>query len=139
MHQPDPPEPSNPQPPPQPPQPIAYETPDELRPASAMPTEQQLETEAPTIAPLDANPPHDPYAALRLGGYRLYAGSYVLAVIGGQVQSVAIAWQIYQKTHSALSLGWVGGIQVIPLFLLSLPAGHLIDNMSRKRLLIFTQ
>src|SRR5689334_5735119 len=124
-------------PPSQPPQPLAYETPDDMRAASATPTEQQLENEAPTIAALDANPPHDPYAALRLGGYRLYAGSYVLAVIGGQVQSVAIAWQIYQKTHSALSLGWVGGIQVIPLLLLSLPAGHLVDTMSRKRLLIF--
>jgi MFS family permease len=129
-------------PPKQPSQPLAYETPDDMRPASAAPTEQQLENETPSIPKLDYSPApasHDPYAALRLSAYRLYAGSYILAVIGGQVQSVAIAWEIYQKTHSALSLGWVGGIQVIPLFILSLPAGHLIDNMSRKRLLIFTQ
>src|SRR5438034_104136 len=102
----------------QPSQPLAYETPDEMRPASASPTEQQLESEAPTIPALDANPPHDPYAALRLSAYRQYAGSYVLAVIGGGVQSTALQWEIYQRTGSALSLGWIGGIQVIPLILL---------------------
>src|SRR5690242_11533495 len=90
MHQPDPPHPSGSQPPPSPPQPLTYETPDETRPASASPTEGQLEAEAPTIAPLDASPPHDPYAALRLGPYRLYAASYILAVIGGGVQLTAI-------------------------------------------------
>src|SRR5439155_3672087 len=57
----------------------------------------------------------------------------------GQIQAIAIAWQVYQKTGSALSLGWIGGIQVIPLFLLSLPAGHLSDTISRKKLLIATQ
>ena len=128
--------------PPPPAKPPVYEPPDDDRPASATPTEQQLEYETPSIAALDrspAPPEHDPYAALRLREYRLYAASYVLAVIGGQAQSVAIAWEIYQKTHSKLSLGFIGGIQVIPLFVLALPAGHLSDTMSRKQLLIFTQ
>ena len=119
-----------------------YEPPDEQRPASAAPTEQQLEYETPSIARLDrspAPPHHDPYAALRSRVYLLYVASYALAIIGGQVQSVAIAWQIYQKTQSALSLGWVGGIQVIPLFVLALPAGHIADTVSRKKLLITTQ
>jgi hypothetical protein len=119
-----------------------YEPPDDERPASASPTEAQLNFETPTVAALDQSPPplpHDPYAALRLGIYRLYVSSYALAIIGGQVQSVAVAWQIYQKTQSALSLGWVGGIQVIPLFLLALPAGHVADTVSRKKLLIATQ
>ncbi|MEA2735085.1 MAG: hypothetical protein QOE14_1536 [Humisphaera sp.] len=119
-----------------------YEPPDDDRPASAAPTEQQLEYETPSFAKLDrspAPPEHDPYAALRLRVYRLYIASYALAIIGGQVQSVAIAWQIYQKTQSALSLGWVGGIQVIPLLLLALPAGHVADTVSRKKLLIATQ
>jgi MFS family permease len=133
-----------PQPPHQPPQqhePV-YEPPDDERAASAAPTEAQLNYETPTVAALDQSPPpasHDPYAALRLGVYRLYVASYALAIIGGQVQGVAVAWQIYQKTQSALSLGWVGGIQVIPLFLLALPAGHVADTVSRKKLLITTQ
>lgn len=145
--------------------PIAYEGPDDDRPASASPTEREIEHETPTLKSLDASPAparaaalppappsadphapteagataHDPYAALRLRAYRLYALSYVLAVIGGQVQGVAIQWQIYDRQKTPLSLGLIGGIQVIPLFLLALPAGHLVDTMSRKKLLIFTQ
>src|SRR6185437_5068586 len=122
--------------------PPIFQTPDEDRPASAAPTEQQLETELPTIHALDQSPApigHDPYAAIRLRSYQLYIASYALAVIGGQVQSVAILWQIYQKWHSSLSLGFIGGIQVIPIILLALPAGHLSDIMSRKKLLIITQ
>ena len=127
--------------PPHPQEPV-YEPPDDDRPSSASPTEQQLEYETPSIPQLDRSPPpaeHDPYAALRLRSYRLYVASYALAIIGGQVQSVALAWQIYQKTQSAMSLGWIGGIQVIPLFALALPAGHVADSVSRKKLLITTQ
>ena len=119
-----------------------YEPPDDDRPASASPTEAQLERETPSVAALDRSPPpaaHDPYAALRLGVYRVYVTSYALAIIGGQVQTVAFMWQIYQKTQSALSLGWVGGIQVIPVLLLALPAGHVADTVSRKKLLLATQ
>jgi MFS family permease len=122
--------------------PPIYETPDDDRAASAAPTEQQLQRELPNVPALDDSPApaaHDPYAALRLRDYRLYALSFIAAVIGAQVQSVAIAWQVYQKTNSALSLGWIGGIQVIPLFLLALPAGHLSDIVSRKKLLLATQ
>jgi MFS family permease len=132
-----------PQPPQPPAQPRAYETPDEDRPASASPTAAELARETPTVSALEyaaaPSPLHDPYAALRLRAYRLYALSFICAIIGGQVQSVALAWQIYQKTHSPLSLGWIGGIQVIPLLLLALPAGHLSDVMSRKAILIVTQ
>ena len=121
---------------------VAYESPDEERPASAAPTEAQINYETPTVAALDlspAPPAHDPYAALRLGVYRLYVSSYALAIIGGQIQSVAVLWQIYQKTQSTLHLGLVGGVQVIPLLLLALPAGHVADTVSRKKLLIATQ
>ena len=123
------------------PEPV-YEPPDDDRPASASPTEQELAYETPSLAALDRSPPppaHDPYAALRLGVYRLYVTSYALAIIGGQVQHTALLWQIYQKTQSALSLGWVAGIQVIPVLLLALPAGHVADTVSRKKLLISTQ
>jgi MFS family permease len=122
--------------------PEIFEPVDDARPAAAAPTEDQIQHEIPTIHALDRStqpPSHDPYAALRVPVYRLYAMSFIFAIVGGQVQSVAIAWQVYQKTHSAMSLGWIGGIQVIPLFLLSLPAGHLSDTISRKKLLLTTQ
>src|SRR5688500_11777022 len=80
-----------------------FEPADADRPASATPTEAQLERETPTIARLDRSPPpprHDPYAALRMPTYRYYAASYALAIVGGQMESVAVAWQIFDKTRS---------------------------------------
>ncbi len=71
--------------------------------------------------------------------YWYYLASYALAVIGGQIQIVALSWRLAHTAHPALSLGFMGGIQVIPLFLLSLPAGHLSDIVSRKKLLICSQ
>jgi hypothetical protein len=86
-------------PPKQPSQPLAYET---GRDASGIqpPTEQQLENETPSIPKLDYSPArlstmHTPPSAR----YRLYAGSYVLAVIGGQVQSVAIVGDLSRPTR----------------------------------------
>src|SRR5688500_17587309 len=103
------------------------EPPDADRPATAMPTEQQIEQEIPAIRQLDrspAPPAHDPYAALRHSTYRYYVASFALAIIGGQIESVAVAWQIFTKTNSALHLGLIGGISVIPLLAFALPAGH---------------
>jgi MFS family permease len=108
-----------------------YETPDEDRPASAEPAVSALEYESQIR--------HDPYAALRTREYRLFAVSHVLAIVGGQVQSVALAWQVYQQTKSPMSLGFLGGVQVIPLLLLALPAGQLADVFSRRKLLLATQ
>lgn len=119
---------------------LGYETPDGERPSSASPTEQQLESEAPAIPQLDYSPARarDPYAALRLRNYRLYAAAFWMGVIGGQTQNVAVGWEIYKKTNSALSLGWLGLAMATPVLLLALPAGHLADTHSRRRIMLIT-
>ena len=96
--------------------PIAYEPPDLSRPASTSPTEAQLESEA-------IRPRHDPYAALRFPAYRLFSIGWMTAVIGAQATAAALAWEISVRTGSKLALGWLAGVQVIPLVLLALPAG----------------
>lgn len=115
-----------------PPQPIDSEPPDLERPASVSPTEAQLETESPAgFAAHEKG--HDPYEALRLSGYRLYSAGWFLSVIGHQVQSVAVGWEVYERTGSALSLGWVGLAQALPILVLALPAGHIADRFDRRR------
>jgi predicted MFS family arabinose efflux permease len=52
------------------------------------------------------------------------------------MQSVAVGWELYQRTDSATALGLVGLVQFIPVILLSLPAGHTADRYSRKYLLL---
>jgi MFS family permease len=119
------------------PQPPDYETPDPERPASAAPTEADLEREVPTVPALDYVPPpreHDPYAALRFADYRKYIVGWILAVVGQQMQSVAVGWEIFDKTKSKLALGLVGLVGALPVILLALPAGHVADMFDRRRI-----
>jgi MFS family permease len=105
------------------------------RPASGSPTEGELES---SIAPA-----HDPYEALRIPNYRFYALGWMICVIGQQMQSIAIGWQLFQLAgggrRGALWQGWAGGVQAIPVIVLALVSGHLADRFDRRRLLLVTQ
>jgi MFS family permease len=81
----------------------------------------------------------DPYAALRHPDYRYLLAAGVLASIGGEVQAVAVGWEIYQRTGSAAQLGLVGLAQFLPVLLLALPAGHVADRFSRRAVLQLAQ
>ena len=81
---------------------------------------------------------HDPYAAFRIRDYRLYVIGWVVARMGTHIQSIAIAWEIYQRTGEALSLGLVGLAQALPLMVMALPAGLLADRYERRRLSIIS-
>ena len=52
---------------------------------------------------------------------------------------VALGWELYERTDSALALGMVGLVTAIPTILLALPAGHLADKMDRKKIVIAGQ
>src|SRR5947209_16643325 len=82
---------------------------------------------------------HDPYQALRFRDFRFLLIGTFIATIGEQMVNVAIGWELYERTGSALVLGGVGLVQVIPIIMLSLPAGHLADRFNRKRIVIITQ
>lgn len=79
---------------------------------------------------------HDPYAALRHSGYRRLLIGNMLGSVGNQMQSLAVGWELYQRTDSALDLGLVGLVQFLPVVFLSLPAGQAADHFSRKGLLL---
>ncbi|MGG6135777.1 MFS transporter [Pantoea allii] len=58
---------------------------------------------------------------------------------GFQMFSVAVSWQIYAITHSAMALGMIGLMQFLPSVLLALPAGHLADQFDRRRIVVIGQ
>jgi len=58
---------------------------------------------------------------------------------GFQMFSVAISWQIYALTNSAMALGIIGLMQFLPSVLLALPAGHLADQLDRRRIVLLGQ
>jgi MFS family permease len=49
-----------------------------------------------------------------------------------QMLEVAIGWQVYTNTRSALNLGLIGLAEFVPMFLLALPAGQLADRLPRR-------
>ncbi|CAI3940139.1 MFS transporter [Commensalibacter papalotli (ex Botero et al. 2024)] len=53
-----------------------------------------------------------------------------------QTLSVAMGWQIYDLTHSAAALGFVGLAMFFPLLILVLPAGHMSDRFNRKNIVV---
>lgn len=63
-------------------------------------------------------------------------GAKLLSVLGGQMQTVAIGFHVYQRTHDPLHLGLVGLAKFLPAFLLSLPAGQVADRFDRRRVLV---
>jgi len=66
---------------------------------------------------------------------RFFAARFV-AIIALQMQSVAIGWDVYSRTHRALDLGYVGLAQFVPAALLSLVAGAAADRFDRRRILV---
>jgi MFS family permease len=82
---------------------------------------------------------HDPYAALRHPDYRRLLTGNMVSSIGSGMQTLAIEWELYERTGSAMSLGLVGLTLFLPVLVLALPAGHAADRYSRKHLLMAAQ
>src|ERR1700758_3606133 len=111
---------------PQPIDPSSYRSPDPQRPAVPLPIETEPRT-------------HDPYAAFRFGDFALFTAGNLLSITGRLMLAVAVEWELYARTHSATALGLVGLVIAIPVVTLSLPAGHLADRFSRKRIILISQ
>src|SRR5262249_61556814 len=78
-------------------------------------------------------------AALRHRDFRLFWGGVVLAGLGSQVTTVAIAWQMYELTNSAWQIGLLGLARAVPQIALALLGGLMADAMERRRLMMGTQ
>jgi len=70
--------------------------------------------------------------------FRQYVVATFLATIAMMIQSVAIAWQVYDLARDPLALGYVGLFQFLPLAIFALPAGELADRIDRRVMLAIT-
>ena len=84
-------------------------------------------------SPLSA---HDPYAPFRRPDFRRLLGAWALSGFANKMQIVAVGWYVYERTGSALAIGWVGLAQFAPALLFFLPAGQLVDRHERRSLLV---
>src|SRR5215468_9852521 len=74
-------------------------------------------------------------ALLTQRSFLLFLLSRSLSRFSSQIGAVAIGWQIYDLTGSALDLGMVGLVQFLPTALLVFVAGHAADRYERKRVM----
>jgi MFS family permease len=78
-------------------------------------------------------------AALRSHDFRLLFFGQLVSLTGSQMQQVAVAWQIYTLTHSALALGLLGACRALPMVLFALPGGLTADRLDRRRVMLVSQ
>jgi MFS family permease len=85
------------------------------------------------ISPPKTRTDYDPYAPLRIRDFRLLLSAGFLNAIALAMFTVVIGWELYDRTDSALALGIVGLVQIVPNIGLSLPAGAYVDNHDRRK------
>lgn len=76
-----------------------------------------------------------PLPAFRFRDFRLFQLGKLLSTLAMQMQGVAVGWQVYALTGSALDLGYVGLAQFLPAVAMSLVTGHVADRFDRKYVL----
>jgi MFS family permease len=76
--------------------------------------------------------------ALKERNYRAYVGAFLCSSTGLQLMSTAIAYELYERTKDVMMLGWAGVARALPVVLLALPAGQLIDSLPRHRVMSLT-
>ena len=80
-----------------------------------------------------------PFLALKFPNFRNYLLGAFLSEIGNQMQTVAVAWQVYEMTRNPISLGLIGIANFLPIIIFSLIGGLVADKVDRKKLLIYSQ
>lgn len=80
--------------------------------------------------------PTGPYASLRIKDFRSFITARFCITLAIQIQSVVVAWQVYEITKDPLSLGLIGLAEAVPSITVSLYAGHVADIMNRKKIIL---
>ena len=71
--------------------------------------------------------------------FRLLWLGQMINGLGRQVTVVALPFELWQLTHSSLSIGLLALVQLAPILVFSLGGGAVADAVDRRRLLIVTQ
>lgn len=80
-----------------------------------------------------------PYAIFKNRDYLFYLVARFLASFGQQMLTVAIGWDLYERTNSKMALGLIGLFQFLPMVLMTLPAGHVADRYDRRNVVLLMQ
>src|SRR3989338_2996110 len=77
--------------------------------------------------------------ALRHRNYRLLWLGLLISVSGTMMQNAAILWHVYEVEKSAVALGIVGLVRVVPIVGLSFVSGLIADSFDRRKIMLTSQ
>lgn len=77
--------------------------------------------------------------AFKVADVRFFIASVGFYYLASRSLLVVIGFQIYQLTHSAMALAWLGLIEAIPALSLILFGGYAADRFDRRRILLITR
>ena len=78
-----------------------------------------------------------PYAALQIRDFRYLLAARLFVTVAVQIQFMAVGWQLWALTKSALNLGLLGLAGAFPAIGVALYAGHLSDIADRRVIAIY--
>lgn len=107
-----------------------------IEPQTSLEGEDSALPVAPGEDPSGARRSFGVFRVLRNRDYALLFWGQLISATGTQMQVVAVAWQVYLLTHSALALGLIGLMQALPRLLFSLVGGVLADVLDRRKMLL---
>ncbi|MBI2463013.1 MAG: MFS transporter [Candidatus Spechtbacteria bacterium] len=79
------------------------------------------------------------FPAFKSRSYRMYFVGQLISLIGTWLQTVAQGWLVFQLTHSAFWVGTITAIGSLPILMLALFGGVIVDRYNKKYILLFTQ
>jgi MFS family permease len=81
---------------------------------------------------MSLSPTGDRFAAFRHSSYSRFFFARFLLSFSQQIVSVAVGWQMYDQTGSAIYLGLIGLVQFLPSLVLILVTGSVADRHNRR-------
>ncbi|MFN8277292.1 MAG: MFS transporter [Chitinophagales bacterium] len=78
--------------------------------------------------------PRDPFAALRVAGFRNFQLSRFLLTFAVQMAETIVAWKVYEITRDKLSLGLIGLSEALPFIVTTLYGGLAADTFNRYKI-----
>ena len=91
------------------------------------------------VSPGAATAPGSAAALFRHTPFLLFFTARACSRFCYQIGAVAVGWQVYALTSSALDLGLIGLTQFVPMALLVFVAGHAADRFDRRRVTQMSQ
>jgi MFS family permease len=76
---------------------------------------------------------------LRHRDFRLLWVGQLISTTGQQMQTVALAWHLFELTDSTFQVGLIALFGIVPFLFLSFVGGAVADRVDRKRVILVTQ